>query len=75
MEAELEIATPTGLRRTPIQGFHTGPGKSRWGKMRSPVALLFRPQHYQHFGASYYKYAMRGAMDIATIGCAAACKN
>lgn len=74
MEAELEIATPTGLRRTPIQGFHTGPGKVALGQNEVAVALLFRPQHYQHFGASYYKYAMRGAMDIATIGCAAACK-
>lgn len=74
MEAELEIATPIGLRRTPIQGFHTGPGKVALEQNEVAVAFLFRPQNYQGFGAGYYKYAMRGAMDIATIGCAAACK-
>lgn len=74
MEAELEIASATGLRRTPLLGFHTGPGKVALGQNEVVVAFLFRPQHYQSYGASYYKYAMRDAMDIATIGCAAACK-
>lgn len=74
MEAELEIATAAGLRRTPIHGFHTGPGKVALGQSEVAVAFLFKERHYQHMGASYYKYAMRDAMDIATIGCAAACK-
>ncbi|MFC0225550.1 xanthine dehydrogenase FAD-binding subunit XdhB [Serratia aquatilis] len=74
MEAELEIATVEGPRHTPIHGFHTGPGKVALGQNELAVAFLFRPQHYQGYGASYYKYAMRDAMDIATIGCAAACK-
>lgn len=74
MEAKLEIATVTGLRHTPLLGFHTGPGKVALEQSEVVVAFLFRPQHYQNYGASYYKYAMRDAMDIATIGCAAACK-
>lgn len=74
MEAELEIASVAGLRHTPIHGFHTGPGKVALSQNEVAVAFLFRAQHYQNFGASYYKYAMRDAMDIATIGCAAACK-
>lgn len=74
MEAELEIASVNGLRRTPMLGFHTGPGKVALVQGEVAVAFLFKAQHYQNVGASYYKYAMRDAMDIATIGCAAACK-
>ena len=38
------------------------------------VAFHFAPEYYQDIGSSYIKYAMRGAMDIATIGCSAVCR-
>ena len=72
--AEIEIAGPTGLRRVPLEGFHTGPGKIALAHNEMATAFHFYPEHYEGYGASYYKYAMRAAMDIATIGCAAACK-
>ncbi len=74
LEAELEIATPEGVRFTSINGFHLGPGKVALQTGEILVAFHIHPQHYQGFGAAYFKYAMRDAMDIATIGCAAACK-
>ena len=36
------------------------------------LSVEFRPEDWQGWGAAYHKYAMREAMDIATIGCAAA---
>jgi len=38
------------------------------------VAFHFNKADYQDVGASFYKYAMRGAMDISTINCGAACR-
>lgn len=72
--AQIEIATPNGTRFTALEGFHTGPGKVALEQGEVAVAFHFKKQHYQDTGASYYKYAMRDAMDIATIGCAAACR-
>lgn len=74
LNAQLEIATPQGKRMTPVEGFHIGPGKVTMDHNEVAVAFYFRPEDYHQVGASYYKYAMRGAMDIAIIGCAAACK-
>ncbi len=72
--AEIEIMSPAGLKRRPIEGFHTGPGKVALAHDELVTAFSFHPENYKNCGASYYKYAMRAAMDIATIGCAAACK-
>ena len=60
--AQIEIATPDCTRFTPLESFYTGPGK---------VALA---HNEVAVGASFYKYAMRGAMDISTINCGAACR-
>ena len=70
--AQLEIQGPGGRRRTPLEGFHVGPGRVALARDEVLVAFHIRPPHYRGFGAAYYKYAMRGAMDIATIGCTAA---
>jgi xanthine dehydrogenase FAD-binding subunit len=74
LEAELEIAGPNGTRRIPIVGFHTGPGKVALQPAEILVAFHFAPDAHPHVGSHYVQYAMRGAMDIATIGCAAYCQ-
>ncbi|MBW7981494.1 xanthine dehydrogenase FAD-binding subunit XdhB [Enterobacillus tribolii] len=74
LEAELEIATPEGFRHTSINGFHTGPGKVALEQGEVVTAFLFRPENYRNAGSAYVKYAMRDAMDIATIGCSALCR-
>lgn len=74
LNAQLEIANPLGRRFTPLEGFHSGPGEVGLGHDEVVVAFYFRQQDYGNVGAHYYKYAMRGAMDIASISCAAACR-
>ncbi len=72
LEADLEIRGVNGERRVPVIGFHQGPGRVALGQGDLLVAFHIRPENYKGFGAAYYKYAMRDAMDIATIGCTAA---
>jgi len=73
-EFDLVIAGPEGERTESINGFHTGPGRTILQKGDLLKYFCIRPENYKGFSASYYKYAMRGAMDIATIGCGAAVK-
>ena len=70
----LNILGPAGMRTVPALGFHTGPGKVALGQGDVLLSLTFRPEDWRGWGAYYHKYAMREAMDIATIGCAAAVK-
>lgn len=73
-EAELEIATSQGTRFASINGFHTGPGKVALAAGEVLVAFHFKPENYRNKGAASFKYAMRDAMDISTIGCSALCE-
>ncbi len=73
-EFDLLIQGSEGERTESINGFHTGPGRTILQKGDLLKYFCVRPEHYKGFSASYYKYAMRGAMDIATIGCGAAVK-
>ena len=73
-EFDLVIEGPTGERIKSINGFHTGPGRTALEKGDLLKYFRIQPENYRDFSASYYKYAMRGAMDIATIGCGAAVK-
>ncbi len=70
-EFDLVIAGQDGERIESIHGFHTGPGRTILGRGELLTAFRIRPENYRNLGASYYKYAMREAMDIATIGCGA----
>jgi xanthine dehydrogenase FAD-binding subunit len=72
LDAELELAGPEGLRRTQLRGFHTGPGKVARGQAEVLTRVLVPANPVGAFGAASIKYAMRRAMDITTIGCAAA---
>jgi len=73
-EAELEIQGVDGKRVVPVVGFHQGPGRVALNQGDVLVAFRIRAENYKDFGAAYYKYAMRDAMDIATIGCTAAAR-
>jgi len=73
-EFDLLILGPAGERRQSIHGFHTGPGRTILQQGDLLTSFVIRPENYTDFRASYIKYAMRGAMDIATIGCGAAIK-
>ena len=71
LEPELLIQGPKGQRKAPIDGFHTGPGQVSLAADEVLIGFEFNLDRLNGLGASYYKYAMRSAMDIATIGCAA----
>ena len=73
-EFDLVIHGVDGERIESINGFHTGPGRTILKKGDLLKYFCVRPDNYEGFSASYYKYAMRGAMDIATIGCGVAVK-
>lgn len=72
LDAQLELHGPDGLRRIPLRGFHTGPGKVARGhaEVLTRIVVPAAPTGGA-FGAASIKYAMRQAMDITTIGCAA----
>jgi xanthine dehydrogenase FAD-binding subunit len=74
LEADLVIRGVDGECVVPLVGFHLGP--NRVALKQGDVLLMFRirPENYKGFGAAYYKYSMRDAMDIATIGCTAAAR-
>ncbi len=71
-EVDLVIQGPKGERIESINGFHTGPGRTILQQGDLLKYFRIRPENYKNFSASYQKYAMRSAMDIATIGCGAA---
>ena len=68
----LNIRGAEGERTIPALGFHTGPGRVALKRDEVLLSVEFRPEDWLGWGAAYHKYAMREAMDIATIGCAAA---
>lgn len=68
-EFELVIEGLQGQRVESIHGFHTGPGRTSLRQGDVLTHFLVRRENYEGYSACYRKYAMRGAMDIATIGC------
>lgn len=68
-ELDMVIEGPDGQRTESINGFHTGPGRTILKQGDILTSFVARPKNYEGFSACYQKYAMRGAMDIATIGC------
>ncbi len=74
LDAVLVIEGIEGTREIPVREFYLGPGKVALEPADVLRSIVIRRANYDGFGASYYKYAMRNAMDIATIGCAATCK-
>lgn len=70
LNALLQIQGISGLREVPIEKFYLGPGEVGLQRGDVVTAIKITPENYLGFSGCYYKYAMRNAMDIATIGCA-----
>ncbi|ADY14377.1 xanthine dehydrogenase subunit XdhB [Sphaerochaeta globosa] len=68
-DATLEITSLDGIRLLPYAEFNLGPGKVdlREGEMLTGIRIA--KQSYENTYGQYIKYAMRKAMDIATLGC------
>ncbi len=74
LDAELIIENSKGEKSVKVQDFYQGPGKVVLNHDDILKFIVINKENYENYGMHYYKYAMRNAMDIATIGCAAACK-
>ncbi len=72
LNARLRLLGPGGERWLPAKGFHTGPGKVALLPGEVLLSVDIPADDWRGWGGQYVKYAMREAMDIATIGCAAA---
>ncbi|PWJ46293.1 xanthine dehydrogenase subunit XdhB, partial [Faecalicatena contorta] len=68
-DAVIEVTGPEGVRRLPIQEFYIRAGVVDLKPAEIQTAILIPRKSYEGYFGHYIKYAMRGAMDIATLGC------
>ena len=68
-EAIIEITGPSGVRKLPIKDFYISAGKVALSHEELETAILIPRESYENCYGHYIKYAMRNAMDIATLGC------
>ena len=70
-EAIVELTGKNGIRRLPIKDFYIRAGqvdiRAEEGEIQT--AILIPKASYEGSFGHYIKYAMRNAMDIATLGC------
>ena len=67
-DAIIELTGPEGVRRQPIQDFYIKAGKVDIREGEIQTAVLIPRESYENCFGHYIKYAMRNAMDIATLG-------
>ena len=68
-DAVIELTGPEGVRRIPIREFYIRAGKVDLRPAEIQTGILIRRESYEGYQGHYIKYAMRNAMDIATLGC------
>lgn len=68
-DAVVELTGPEGIRQIPIADFYLGPGTVDLRPGELQTGILIRRESYEGYVGHYIKYAMRNAMDIATLGC------
>ena len=68
-DAIVELTGPEGVRRLPIREFYIKAGKVDLRPAELQTAILIPKKSYEGYFGHYIKYAMRNAMDIATLGC------
>jgi xanthine dehydrogenase FAD-binding subunit len=74
LDALLKLESREGERILPIHEFYAGPGKVHLRPGEILTAILIPRASYLGTGGHYIKFAMRRAMDIATLGVAAVCR-
>ncbi len=67
-DAVVELTGPEGVRRQPIHDFYVKAGKVDLREGEIQTAILIPKESYENCFGHYIKYAMRNAMDIATLG-------
>ena len=67
-DAVIELTGPQGVRRLPIQDFYLRAGQVDLRAGEIQTAIRISRESYENTHGHYIKYAMRNAMDIATLG-------
>ena len=67
-DAIVELTGPDGVRRQPIHDFYIKAGKVDIREGEIQTGILIPRDSYENTFGYYIKYAMRNAMDIATLG-------
>ena len=67
-DAVVELTGPEGVRRQSIHDFYIKAGKVDIREGEIQTAILIPKESYENCFGHYIKYAMRNAMDIATLG-------
>ena len=67
--AVMELTGPEGVRQLPIQEFYVKAGKVALQPAELLTAIRIPKESYEGCKGNYIKYAMRNAIDIATLGC------
>jgi xanthine dehydrogenase FAD-binding subunit len=70
-DAVLEYRGSSGVRRLPIQEHYISAGKTALAHDEILLAIITPKESYENCFGHYIKYAMREALDIATLGCSA----
>ncbi len=68
LDAIVELTGPEGIRRIPISDFYIRAGKVDLREGEIQTGILVPKDSYEDTCGYYMKYAMRNAMDIATLG-------
>jgi xanthine dehydrogenase FAD-binding subunit len=68
-DAVLELTSLDGVRELPFADFNLSPGKVDLGADELLTGIRISKESYERTYGHYIKYAMRRAMDIATLGC------
>jgi len=70
-DAVMEYLGPDGKRLVPIREHYVGPGRTALAHDEILISIIIPRQSYEYCFGCYIKYAMREALDIATLGCSA----
>lgn len=71
LDAQLELTDLEGTTARPLEGFHTGPGKTALEPGTLLTAIRIPRAAYEGCGGCYLKFGQRRAMEISTLGVAA----
>ncbi len=69
LDATLTLRSKEETRELPISEFYLGPGRVDLRPDELLCAINIKRARYEGYSGVYIKYAMRNAMDIATLGC------
>ena len=70
-DAVMEYLGPGGKRMVPIREHYVAAGKTALAPGEILTAIIIPAESYENCFGNYIKYAMREALDIATLGCSA----